>query len=116
TCNNHQTITLGNMSHKHLQVTGIGAAACARHGAFCPHSCVNFQKGERQMNMDYALVQAFRRTMGGISLYDINCQFAMNLLRRIAANHQHLSLAKGLKIIHGIGLFHIHGHQDSCTP
>ncbi|KDQ49420.1 hypothetical protein JAAARDRAFT_200858 [Jaapia argillacea MUCL 33604] len=114
TCNNLRAVSMGNMSSEGLQVTGIGAAACGRHGAFCPHL---------QWNMDYALVQAAWQTMGGrgglshlTSLYDINCQFAVNLLRRIAANRKHLSLAKGIEIVHGISLFHIHGHQDSCTP
>ncbi|KDQ65231.1 hypothetical protein JAAARDRAFT_85134, partial [Jaapia argillacea MUCL 33604] len=49
-------------------------------------------------------------------LYDINCQFAVNLLRRMAANRKHLSLAQGIEIIHSISLFHIHCHQDSCMP
>ncbi|KDQ52388.1 hypothetical protein JAAARDRAFT_138688 [Jaapia argillacea MUCL 33604] len=49
TCNNLWAISMGNMSSKGLQVTGIGAAACARHRSFCPHSCVNFQKGERSV-------------------------------------------------------------------
>ncbi|KDQ64024.1 hypothetical protein JAAARDRAFT_118810, partial [Jaapia argillacea MUCL 33604] len=124
TCHNHQAVTQGNMGLKNLQVTSIGAAACGRHGAFCPHSVVNFQKGERfTMNMDYAFTQSLLHTMGGadalclvMSLYNINCQFAINLLRRIAQNQQYLPLAKGITIHHGIGLFHVHSHQDLCTP
>ena len=35
------------MDHGGFDHTGVGAAACARHGAFVPTSVVNFQKGER---------------------------------------------------------------------
>lgn len=47
TCNEHHA---HNDQQKHirgLDVTGIGAIACARHGAYCPSSVVDFQKGER---------------------------------------------------------------------
>jgi hypothetical protein len=30
-----------------MDSTGIGACVCGRHGAFVPHSVVDFQKGER---------------------------------------------------------------------
>jgi hypothetical protein len=30
-----------------MEATGIGAAACARHGCYYPHSVVDFQKGEK---------------------------------------------------------------------
>jgi len=33
-----------NMLKLHLLHTGIGAAACLRHGCFVPHSVVDFQK------------------------------------------------------------------------
>lgn len=36
-----------DMDHGGFDHTGVGAAACARHGAFAPCSVVNFQKGER---------------------------------------------------------------------
>lgn len=35
------------MLKQHLLHTGIGAAACPRHGCFVPHSVVDFHKGER---------------------------------------------------------------------
>ena len=37
------------MTRRHLEVTGIGAIACARHGCFVPHSVVDFQKGEQSV-------------------------------------------------------------------
>ncbi|KAG0695113.1 hypothetical protein DFH29DRAFT_814521 [Suillus ampliporus] len=57
-CDNHQVVNQANVSHHKLEATGIGRCAWVRHGCFVPHSMVDFQKGERQMNMDYALCQA----------------------------------------------------------
>ncbi|KAG1849570.1 hypothetical protein C8R48DRAFT_750224 [Suillus tomentosus] len=106
-CNNHHT----------LEATGIGGCACARHGCFVPHSMVDFQKGERQMNMDYALSQALNYNTDGISraimFYDINCQYNKFLKDHIASS-MYLSIPIGMDIIPGIGLWHVHGHQDSC--
>ncbi|KIK71861.1 hypothetical protein PAXRUDRAFT_181710, partial [Paxillus rubicundulus Ve08.2h10] len=52
------------------------------HGCFIPHSLVDFQKGERQVNMDYALGHALGHNMAGIqrvlTFYDINCQYMKN--------------------------------------
>ncbi|KIK71845.1 hypothetical protein PAXRUDRAFT_48138, partial [Paxillus rubicundulus Ve08.2h10] len=57
-CNNHRAVNQAN-AHRHmLEATGIGGCACARHGCFIPHSLVDFQKGERQVNMNYALSHA----------------------------------------------------------
>ncbi|KAG1882239.1 hypothetical protein F4604DRAFT_1921982 [Suillus subluteus] len=102
---------------KRLEATGIGGCACARHGCFVPHSMVDFQKGERQMNMDYALSQALNYKTDGISraitFYDINCQYNKYLKDRIASS-MYLSIPIGMNIIPGIGLWHVHGHQDSC--
>ena len=47
TCHDHRAVNGANADRRHLTSTGIGAAACARHGCFYPHSVVDFQKGER---------------------------------------------------------------------
>ena len=47
TCSDHKAVNRVNTTQKHLQATGIGATACARHGCFFPQSVVDFQKGER---------------------------------------------------------------------
>ena len=71
----------------------------------------------RQMNMDYALSHAANYNTNGlnqiITFYDINCQYNKYLHARIDKS-PYLSLPWALKIIPGIGLWHIHGHQDSC--
>ncbi|KAI6102536.1 hypothetical protein EV401DRAFT_1804675, partial [Pisolithus croceorrhizus] len=65
-CNNHRAISQANITHGKLSSTGICATACARHGCFYPHSVVDFQKGERQLNMDYSLSNALSYNMTGI--------------------------------------------------
>src|ERR1700720_478809 len=69
------------------------------------------------MNMDYCLSEALKFNSEGIPrsiwLYDIMCQFWKNLKKRFQGN-PYLSLPEGLEVLRGIGLFHVHGHQDRC--
>ncbi|KAI9443894.1 hypothetical protein H4582DRAFT_2071441 [Lactarius indigo] len=118
TCNTYRAIEQANSSHPHLDVTGIGATTCC-HGFFVPTSVVDFQKGERQINMDYSLCKALSYNMGDIPvalvMYDIMCQYGVHFKERVE-NSPELSLSSSLQLRTGIGLFHIHGHQDSCLP
>ena len=67
--------------------------------------------------MDYALVHSLQHKVDPaqqvIHFYDVNCQYNKNLLRRIA-NNQFISLPPDLKIVPGIGIWHVHGHQTQC--
>jgi hypothetical protein len=69
------------------------------------------------MNMDYALCEASQHNMEGITravtFYDINCQYNKHF-RVWVDRSWFLEMAPELNIIPGIGLWHIHGHQDSC--
>ena len=47
TCNDHKAVSQANAERHNLEATGIGAVACSRHGAFVPHTVVDFQKGEK---------------------------------------------------------------------
>jgi hypothetical protein len=47
TCSDHKAVNRVNTTQAHLQATGIGVVACARHGCFFPQAVVDFQKGER---------------------------------------------------------------------
>ncbi|KAG2007514.1 hypothetical protein CC2G_015208 [Coprinopsis cinerea AmutBmut pab1-1] len=119
TCHEHRAVADKSKVHKGCDATGVGAVACMRHGAFAPGSVVDFQKGERQMNMDWALCQALRLSnMDGITrailAYDINCQYSKNLHQRIK-DGRYLELPNGLVLVFGIGLFHVHGHLDGCN-
>ncbi|KAG2116993.1 uncharacterized protein F5147DRAFT_768380 [Suillus discolor] len=70
-----------------------------------------------KMNMDYALCQALGYNTDGINraftFYDINCQYNKHLSKRIEES-PYLDLPWGMDIIPGIGLWHVHGHQDKC--
>jgi hypothetical protein len=102
-----------------LDVTGIAAHACARHGCFVPGSAVDFQKGERQMNIDYSLCEALKyaQLVGIIYvmlIYDVMCQYYVNLDMRIS-DSTFLSLPDNtLQLIKAIGLFHVQCHQEEC--
>ena len=70
------------------------------------------------MNMDYALSEALKYTTnadtpGVILAYDINCQYSINLRRRLAEG-PFLGIREDLSILPAIGLFHVHGHQEKC--
>ncbi|KAG1868423.1 hypothetical protein F4604DRAFT_1927293 [Suillus subluteus] len=116
-CNNHRAVNQANASRHKLETTGIGGCACARHGCFVPNSMVDFQKGERQMNMDYTLCNALSYNTDGLCqafmFYDVNCQYNKHLRRRVDES-LHLTIPSGMEIIPGIGLWHVHGHQDKC--
>ncbi|KDQ50181.1 hypothetical protein JAAARDRAFT_142310 [Jaapia argillacea MUCL 33604] len=121
TCHDHKAQSQTNTQAKHLAVTSIVAVACARHGAFCLGSCANLQKGERQINMDYILCQALKlMKIPGVTptmvLYDIICQYGVHVFTRFLEHIQFLDFDSPLDITMGIGLFHVHGHQDSCGP
>jgi hypothetical protein len=47
TCVNHKAANEARSGRNNLDVTGVGACACGRHGCFVPHTMVDFQKGER---------------------------------------------------------------------
>ncbi|KAI9431069.1 hypothetical protein H4582DRAFT_2060255 [Lactarius indigo] len=100
----------------HLESTGIGATACI-HGAFVPDSVVDFQKGEAQKNMDYSIFKALNFNMEGIEAalicYDVMCQWSVHMAERVVGSN-YLELPDNLELRLGIGLFHIHGHQDTC--
>ncbi|KAG1884743.1 hypothetical protein F4604DRAFT_1919247 [Suillus subluteus] len=116
-CNNHRAVNQANAARHKLESTGIGGVACARHGCFVPHSMVDFQKGERRVTSAIPHSRAARHNMEGISravtFYDINCQYNKHFRARVDAS-RFLEMMQDLTIIPGIGLWHVHGHQDSC--
>jgi hypothetical protein len=48
-------------------------------------------------------------------MYDIMCQYDVHLKERVEWSPE-LSIPNSLELHMGIGLFHIHGHQDLCLP
>ncbi|KAH6905428.1 hypothetical protein BKA70DRAFT_1373179 [Coprinopsis sp. MPI-PUGE-AT-0042] len=110
-CNEFRAVADKNKFHKGYDATGIAAFACARHGCIIPASVVDFQKGERQLNIDYGLCQTVRMVVAPqirrlFLLYDIACHYCVNLLDRMEKG-EYLELPKLLEIVFGIGQFHI---------
>jgi hypothetical protein len=102
------------LQSKACDVTGIVAIACARHGCFAPNSVANLYRGEQQKNVDWGLINALKTThvhprQGVLLIYDIVCQYIVHLRDRVG----HL-LPPELEIDAAIGLFHVHGHKDTC--
>ncbi|KAF8449492.1 hypothetical protein L210DRAFT_3389489, partial [Boletus edulis BED1] len=117
TCNNHRAMNQASTSRGKLESTGIGGTACARHSCFVPHSVVDFQKGERQVNMDYLFANAIKYNMDKIpriiSFYDINCAYMKKLRSRVRQS-KYIDIPQDIPIIPGIGIWHVHGHQAEC--
>jgi hypothetical protein len=69
--------------------------------------------------MDFSICKALSYNMKDIPvallMYDIMCQYWVNFKKQIKKSPE-LSLPSLLELRTGIGLFHIHGHQDSCLP
>jgi hypothetical protein len=69
--------------------------------------------------MDYSICKALSYNMDGIPMalimYDIMCQYSVHFEECVKKSPA-LSIPRNLEIWTGIGLFHIHGHQDSCLP
>ena len=67
--------------------------------------------------MDYSIFKALSFNMEGIEAalisYDVMCQWSIHMLDRVTSS-DHLKLPNNLDLRLAIGLFHIHGHQDTC--
>jgi len=136
TCNEHHALKDRFITHKILDVTEIGATACARHGCFCPGSVVNFAKGEswvtalhlyvlwythprdRQASMDYSVFNAVSNsTIGDIptmaQFYNVECQHSINFPKCVAPVW-YLEYPFEKKIYYSVGAFHISGHVPEC--
>ena len=72
---------------------------------------------QRQKNINYSIFKALKFNMVGIEAalicYDVMCQWSIHMKDRVAGS-RYLNISDGLELRLGIGLFHIHGHQDSC--
>ena len=89
---------------------------CASHS---PVSCSTYiMLSIRKLNMDYSLCKALSYNMEdmpvALVMYDIMCQYGVHLKARVESSPE-LSLPNSLEPCTGIGLLHIHGHQNSCS-
>ena len=68
--------------------------------------------------MDYSISEGIKHTRsedvpGVILAYDIACQYSINFRRRIKEG-PFLDIPENLPVLPAIGLFHVHGHQQTC--
>jgi len=67
--------------------------------------------------MDYLICKALNFNMDGIEAalicYNVMCQWSVHMKDRMACS-SHLKIPSSLELRLGIGLFHIHEHQDTC--
>lgn len=76
------------------------------------------------MNIDYSMCNAFRMVHPAVNeavaLYDVMCQWSKKFPLRMQSSPSLQSciahLPGDFRMVKGIGLFHIHGHQASCLP
>ncbi|KAI0276987.1 hypothetical protein BC826DRAFT_928106, partial [Russula brevipes] len=117
-CHSHRAAgNTGKSRDPKYDIKGIASCACARHGLFSPGGTANIQKGERQVNMDYALSQTM--TIGGaekvprlLLLYDIMCQWGVHMKRRFDING--LSMPNVKELLRGVGIWHVYAHVNRC--
>ncbi|KDQ05894.1 hypothetical protein BOTBODRAFT_122150 [Botryobasidium botryosum FD-172 SS1] len=117
TCVNLKAVNMQNKSKfRNCVVTGVAAVICARHALFRPCGMVDMQKGEKYAHMDYALASVLRQQaplLWIMFLYDIACQYWINLLKRFKASFpRQVSTATTLR--YGVGKLHIQGHTEDC--
>ena len=69
--------------------------------------------------MDYSIFKALNFNMDGIEAalisYDVMCQWSVHMMERVTRSN-YLKKPNNLELRLAIGLFHIHGHQDTCLP
>lgn len=67
--------------------------------------------------MDYSIFKALNFNMEGVEAalisYDVMCQWSVHMMERVIGS-DYLKLPENLELRLAIGLFHIHGHQDTC--
>ncbi|PPR01280.1 hypothetical protein CVT24_005956 [Panaeolus cyanescens] len=120
--NSFRAIEAAMTSAKACDITGVVGIACARHGCYCPNGLVDLQRGEQQKNVDYAFAQSLKTSNVDVRqkvtlLYDIACQYFVNLRGRIdplLSNQDAKKDLRDLVIDRAIGLFHVHAHKDQC--
>lgn len=69
------------------------------------------------MNIDYSVCKALQyNTKGmkqGLLFYDIFCQWIIHFMERLDEG-EYLSLPENMKLLGGVGKFHLNAHKDEC--
>ncbi|KAG1852098.1 hypothetical protein DFJ58DRAFT_716618 [Suillus subalutaceus] len=95
----------GNFKAEHLHAANLSDEVSLMDGR-------GFMVGDRiyKEHLSLAKEAGIRHAL---TFYDVNCQYHKHLKDRIAESPI-LQIHQEPEIIPGIGLLHVHGHQDSC--
>ncbi|KAF9784125.1 hypothetical protein BJ322DRAFT_1109984 [Thelephora terrestris] len=97
-------------------VSGVGAVVC-RHGFVRKNGVVDFQKGERFVNMDYIFLSTVKDEEVKIIKisYDIACRWSIKLRQRIQGYSEELQFPEDKFMLEFfIPKFHLPAHGSSC--
>ncbi|KAJ8494864.1 hypothetical protein ONZ45_g13093 [Pleurotus djamor] len=99
-----------------LRYTGVGMCVCSRHEMVRPLGIGDLQKGERYCNMDFIFLSAILSVALArvMVIYDIACQWKVNLPTRIPQLPQELQPSPDCKLDFAIPKCHTPAHQASC--
>ncbi|KAJ8518864.1 hypothetical protein ONZ45_g4098 [Pleurotus djamor] len=100
-----------------LRYTGVGMCVCLRHEMVQPLGVGDLQKGERYCNMDYVLLSAllgFALATSIMVIYDIACQWKVNLPARIAEFPAEFRLPATTALDFAIPKCHSPAHKTEC--
>ncbi|TFY50348.1 hypothetical protein EVJ58_g11087, partial [Rhodofomes roseus] len=101
---------------RNLEVSGVVAVICIRHGCFRPGAMVDLQKGERYGHMDFALAGALaglEELMHFIFTYDVVCIYSVNLRKRFGERFPHLvPLLDRMQML--LPKLHMLAHEERC--
>ncbi|KAF7294743.1 hypothetical protein MIND_01011700 [Mycena indigotica] len=101
---------------KTMDVTGVVACQCARHGLFEPGGIVDLKKGEAYVYTDLALLKSvseYSNIRWIVVTYDIWCQYHINLAPRTQEIFKKMAIIVQ-RITGAIPKMHIHNHKDLC--
>lgn len=118
TCNNHDALKLASIrGGKGTAASGVGAVDCIRHDMKCPVAVGDLQKGEQYINMDYFFLSTLQHNPPDRILisYDISCQWARNIKKRLLAYPIFLAaIFWTLFITYVVPKFHLAAHVLLC--
>ncbi|GBE89483.1 hypothetical protein SCP_1601450 [Sparassis crispa] len=99
-----------------LDVSGVIAVICIRHGCFRPAAMVDLQKGERFGHMDFALAGALaglEELQHIIFTYDVACIYKINILKCFGAHFPQLvPLLDRIQML--LPKMHMLAHKEAC--
>ncbi|KAJ7701278.1 hypothetical protein B0H14DRAFT_2281910, partial [Mycena olivaceomarginata] len=100
-----------------LHVSGVRGCVCARHECMLPNGLGDLQKGERYANMDFIMLSALAgfALLWLMILYDIACQWKLNLAEHIQRLPSDMQLPLDtIKIQYALPVWHAGSHNEEC--